>query len=66
MTPEFMRASRRYATVIILVVAAIITPTADVITMLTVATPMFLLYEISILVSAKVKKQKLAQEKNKI
>ncbi|MNL59737.1 Sec-independent protein translocase protein TatCy [compost metagenome] len=66
MTPEFMRASRRYATVIILVVAAIITPTADVITMLTVATPMFLLYEISILVSAKVKKQKLAQEKNNI
>src|SRR5699024_3411766 len=52
MTPEFMRASRRYAIVIILVIAAIITPTADVITMLTVSTPMFILYEISISVSA--------------
>lgn len=63
MTPEFMRASRRYATVIILIIAAIITPTADVITLLTVSAPMFLLYELSIMVSANVKKKKLQAEK---
>ena len=58
MTPEFMRASRRYAIVIILVIAAIITPTADVITLLTVSAPMFILYELSIMVSANVKRAK--------
>lgn len=63
MTPEFMRASRRYATVIILIIAAIITPTADVITLLTVSAPMFLLYELSIMVSANVRKKKEAAEK---
>ncbi len=63
MTPEFMRASRRYATVIILIIAAIITPTADVITLLTVSAPMFLLYELSIMVSANVKKKKQQAEK---
>ncbi|MFD2553377.1 twin-arginine translocase subunit TatC [Sphingobacterium tabacisoli] len=63
MTPQFMRASRRYAAVIILVIAAVITPSADVITMLTVAAPMFLLYEISIMVSSKVKKEKELKEK---
>lgn len=63
MTPEFMRASRRYATVIILIIAAVITPTADVITLLTVSAPMFLLYELSIMVSANVKKKKQQAEK---
>ncbi|MDR2285347.1 MAG: twin-arginine translocase subunit TatC [Sphingobacterium sp.] len=63
MTPQFMRASRRYAAVIILVIAAVITPSADVITMLTVAAPMFLLYEISIMVSSNVKKEKELKEK---
>lgn len=63
MTPEFMRASRRYAIVIILIIAAIITPTADVITLLTVSAPMFLLYELSISVSANVKRKREQQEK---
>jgi len=58
MTPEFMRTSRRYAIVIILIIAAIITPTADVITLLTVSAPMLLLYELSIMVSANVKKKR--------
>lgn len=64
MTPQFMRASRRYAIVIILIIAAIITPTADVITLLTVSAPMFILYELSISVSANVHKKKLAKEKD--
>lgn len=63
MTPAFMRASRRYAVVIILIIAAIITPTADVITLLTVSAPMFLLYELSIMVSASVYKRNLEKEK---
>ncbi len=63
MTPEFMRASRRYAIVIILTIAAIITPTADIITLLTVSAPMFILYELSIMVSSNVKKKKLQAEK---
>ncbi|WKK59199.1 twin-arginine translocase subunit TatC [Sphingobacterium sp. BN32] len=63
MTPEFMRASRRYAIVIILVIAAIITPTADIITLLTVSAPMFILYELSIMVSANVKRAKEQAEK---
>ncbi len=52
MTPKFMRASRRYAVIVILIIAAIVTPTPDIMTMLIVATPLFLLYELSILVSA--------------
>lgn len=63
MTPQFMRASRRYAIVIILVIAAIITPTADIITLLTVSAPMLMLYELSIMVSANVKRQRELKEK---
>ncbi|WP_090971567.1 twin-arginine translocase subunit TatC [Parapedobacter composti] len=59
MTPQFMRKSRQYAVVIILIIAAIITPTADVITMLTVSFPMFLLYELSIVVASRVHKKRM-------
>lgn len=64
MTPQFMRASRRYAVVIILIIAAVITPTADIITLLTVSAPMFILYELSIMVSANVKKNKEKAERD--
>lgn len=47
---DFMRRYRRHAVVIILVVAAIITPTSDVFTLLLVSFPMWLLYEVSILI----------------
>ena len=46
-TPEMMKKGRKVAIVLILVVAAVITP-PDVISQLMVAGPMFLLYEISI------------------
>ncbi len=59
MTPQFMRATRRYAVVVILLIAAIITPTPDIITMLTVSFPMFLLYELSIIVAARVHKNRM-------
>lgn len=58
MTPKFMRATRRYAVVIILVIAAVVTPTPDIITMMTVSFPLFLLYEASIIISGKVEKNR--------
>ena len=58
MTPAFMRASRRYSSVIILIIAAVVTPTADPYTMLIVALPLFLLYELSIHISASIEKKK--------
>jgi sec-independent protein translocase protein TatC len=51
LTPAFMRKYRRHAIVVILIVSAVITPTPDIITQVLLALPMFLLYEISILVS---------------
>ena len=63
MTPQFMRKSRRYAAVLILVISAIVTPTADPYTMLIVALPLFLLYELSIMISANIQKKKLIAEK---
>jgi sec-independent protein translocase protein TatC len=51
-TPAFMRQYRRHAMVVNLIVAALITPSPDVTSQLMVAIPLFLLYEISIYVSA--------------
>jgi sec-independent protein translocase protein TatC len=63
MTPKFMREKRRYAIVLILLISAIVTPTPDILTMLTVSFPLFLLYEISIGISGKVNRQRLKEEK---
>ncbi len=49
---SFLRTYRRHAVVGLLVVAAVITPTSDVVTLMLVATPIYLLYEVSILVVA--------------
>jgi len=63
-TPSFLRATRKYAVVIILIVAAFITPSPDWMSQLIVFIPLFLLYELSILVSAKVYR-KLEKEEDK-
>lgn len=47
-SPSFMRTYRKHAIVIILIIAAIITPTSDIFTLLLVSLPMCILYEISI------------------
>ena len=47
-TDRMMSTYRRHAVVVILVVSAIITPTTDVFTLLVVALPIYLLYELSI------------------
>ena len=66
LTPRFMRSTRRYAIVIILIVAAIITPTPDMLTMSIVSAPLLILYEVGILVSAVVEKRKIRREKDLI
>ena len=47
-TNRMMTAYRRHAIVAILVVAAIITPTTDIFTLMVVSLPIYLLYELSI------------------
>lgn len=55
LSADFIRKYRKHAIVIILVVAAIITPTSDVFTLSLVALPMWVLYEISIWIVNKTK-----------
>jgi sec-independent protein translocase protein TatC len=50
-TPEFLKAYRKYAIVVILVVAAVITPSPDWTSQTLVFVPLFLLYQLSIAVS---------------
>ena len=57
LSADFIRRYRKHAIVIILVVTAIITPTSDVFTLSLVALPMWLLYEISILIVKKSRKK---------
>lgn len=54
-TPRLMRKNRRYAIIGILILAAVITPSPDAMTQLIVSTPLFILYEVSIFVSAAAK-----------
>lgn len=49
LTKAFMRHYRRHAIVVILIIAAVITPTSDVFTITLVSLPIWLLYELSIL-----------------
>jgi sec-independent protein translocase protein TatC len=49
--------------IVILIVAAIITPSPDIYSQVLVAIPLFILFEVSILVSAKVEREKLREEK---
>ena len=61
LTPDFMRIYRKHAVVLILILAAIITP-PDVTSQILVLLPLIVLYEISIKISTKVIKN---QEMNK-
>lgn len=53
MSPDFMRQYRRMAIVIILIVSGIITP-PDVLTQFLIGIPIYMLYEVSILISQRV------------
>lgn len=55
-TPSFLRTYRKYAYVVLLVLAAIITPSPDWGSQMIVVIPLVFLYELSIIISARVNK----------
>ncbi|GAB4093114.1 twin-arginine translocase subunit TatC [Flaviaesturariibacter terrae] len=58
----YLRKVRKYSIIIIFVIAAIITPGPDIVSQMTVALPLLLLYEISILLAGRVDKKKKPKE----
>ena len=60
-SPEFLRKYRRYAIVIVLIIAAIVTP-PDVVSQTIVAIPMLIIFELSVIISSIVYKRKLKRE----
>ena len=60
---NFLKTYRKYAFVSILVLAAIITPSPDWTSQAIVALPLVLLYELSVVIAARVDKAKLKEEK---
>ncbi|MEO9258661.1 MAG: twin-arginine translocase subunit TatC [Crocinitomicaceae bacterium] len=60
-TPAFLRKYRKHAIVFVLILSAIITP-PDVLSQIIVSIPILMLYEIGILVSARVEKQRIKKE----
>ena len=62
LTPDFMRKGRKISYVVILIIVAIITPQGDVLSLLLISTPIFILYELSISVSTRVHKQIVKEE----
>jgi sec-independent protein translocase protein TatC len=62
LTPAFMRHYRRHSIIVILFVAAIVTPTPDPVTQLILALPMMALYEVSILVCKFAQKKEVTRE----
>ena len=60
-TPEFLRKYRKHSIIIILIVAAIVTP-PDPLSQMLITIPLYMLFEISILISASVAKRKAREE----
>lgn len=62
--PKMLKDYRKYAYVVILIVAAVITPSPDWTSQAIVTIPLIALYEISIFLSRKVQKEKLLKTQN--
>lgn len=62
-TPKYLRTYRKYAYVVILILAAVITPSPDWTSQMIVGIPLVFLYEISIYISARVAKQQAIEDK---
>ncbi|HUS58679.1 MAG TPA: twin-arginine translocase subunit TatC [Planctomycetota bacterium] len=58
-TPSFLSLYRRHAVLVILVLAAVITPTPDWFTMALLAVPLYVLFELSVLVSRLVYRRRM-------
>jgi sec-independent protein translocase protein TatC len=63
-TPRFLSKNRKYAILLIFIVAAIVTPTPDAVNQCLMAGPLVVLYEISIIGAKMFGKKKPAQEEN--
>jgi sec-independent protein translocase protein TatC len=63
-TPRFLSVYRKYAYVVILIVAAIITPSPDWTSQMIVFLPLVFLYELSVIVSKRVAKRQQQEEDN--
>jgi len=63
---SFLSQYRKHAIVVIVIVAAVITPGPDVFSQMLVATPLYLLYEISIIVVKRIDKEKKEAEERGI
>jgi sec-independent protein translocase protein TatC len=61
-TPQLMRKYRRHAVVAIIVLGAVVTPSADPFSLTIISLPLYFLYEISIFTSAVVLRKKLKKE----
>ena len=59
----FLKRTRKYSFVIILILAAVITPSPDWTSQLIVAIPLLLLFELSVIITLRVEKQKEKIEK---
>jgi sec-independent protein translocase protein TatC len=62
-TADFLKKYRKYAFVVILILAAVITPSPDWTSQVIVSIPLLLLYEISIVICKRIDKQKEKEEK---
>lgn len=63
-TPQLMRKYRKHSVVVILILAAVITPTADPFTLTLISLPLYLLFEISVLTSSIVTKRNLEESES--
>jgi len=61
-TATYLKKVRKYSIVVILVIAAIITPGPDVVSQMTVAIPLLILYEVGIVLARRIEKEKAAEE----
>jgi len=61
-TPRMLIMFRRHATILCVVAAAFITPGADVVSLVALAVPLYLLYELSIVLSKAVHKRRQRRE----
>ncbi len=62
-TPTFLKRYRRQIFVVLLIVAGVITPSPDMVSQLLVFVPLYSLFEIGIIVSARVHKQRMESMK---
>lgn len=62
LTPDFLKRYRRHAILVIVIIAAFIAP-PDMTSQVIISLPLYLLFELSILISARVMRQKAEQDK---